>query len=192
MVTMNTAVRETYVAGQTGENSSAVASFGHSSWHMGVISEERTTMPSMCIPSSPPYNNCIINCWLPNRRGMYYRHSADPDEQNINAPDKQSKPWWAKQKYPWQPTAALGNHKEDKNPKSSKTEWVSPPLNCSCAGQQNVPDHLAASIWTNETLLDPWWWLSPLCKPFTSISLFAIINFPIFPTFLSCLAFVIN
>jgi len=189
---------------------SVVAPSGHSSWLMGVILEDRITMQSVHIPSSPPCDNYMINCLLPNGRGTYYRHAVASDEQNTSTADNYCHLWWTKHKSFWQLKQALTNqtevpltticcpqqpkwfYEEDKNMKSSKVERVPLPANCSCVGQWDVADQLAASLQTNETSLDPQWWLPLLYKPFARISFFTITNFPTLPAFLRCLEFVIN
>jgi len=55
---------------------------------------------------------------------------------------------------PWQ---AKGLHGEDKNLKSSKEELVLPLPNLSCAGQRDVANQLAASLWISKMSPDPCW-----------------------------------
>ena len=130
---------------------------------MGVISEEMTTMQSECIPSSSPCDNCMINCQLPNRRGMYYGCAVAANEQNISTLDNYCCPWWTKHKYHWQlllplttkaspdkanrstpdnqllPQQPKWHYEEDKNPRSSEVEWV--------------PHHKTTTRWLNKTSL---------------------------------------
>jgi len=74
-----------------------------------------------------------------------------PNEQSINTvtpePNRSSC-------CPWQTKGCYG---EERNPKNSEEERVTPPLNCSRACQQDVAERPAASLRTNKTLLDPWW-----------------------------------
>jgi len=147
MVTVGTVVREAYAAGWPGETFLAVAYLGHSGWLLRAISEERTTMQSVCIPSSPPCDNCIINCWLPDRKGMYYGHAVPtttaPDEQNRSSSDNQKdameriKTWRVLRKsvYPLHQTAAMQVNK------MSLSNLLSPygPVRCCCITGGDYP-----------------------------------------------------
>lgn len=110
---------------------SAVAPFGHSSCLMGAVSEERTTVQSVCIPSSPSCDNCVISYRLPNegpsttdtlllltdKTLVFLTTKAfniiTPDKTNTNTPDKKLQPWQPKRHY-----------EEDKNSKRSGAEWI--------------------------------------------------------------------
>lgn len=130
---------------------SAVAPFGHSSCLMGAVSKERTTVQSVCIPSSPLCDNCVISYQLPNG-GPWTTdtlllltnktlvllttkafNAITPDKTNINTPDNQLLPWQPKRHY-----------EEDKNSKRSGVRMDTPSLNCSLAGQGDVADQPAA------------------------------------------------
>lgn len=159
MVSMSTAVRETYVAGRRGETFSAVASSGHSSWFTWVILEERTTMQSMFIPSSPLCDNGVINAkWSTRQEG----HVLWTCCCNYWCPQ------WTKQKWPWQPGAAPGNPKDTRE--RIKTQRVL---------RKNVyPICWTAAMLVNETLLTdllgPWWLLSLLYRLLGFLSLLSL------------------